>query len=88
MEELINQESEKLLREQGALLERLGLREKQKEKAQGFLSLNEEAMTNMDKTIAAITEMRTEDDRAKMELETAMNRLQDLASRAKDYNDI
>lgn len=79
-------QNDKLIREQQTLIERLDLRNNQLEKAQGFLSLNEEAMTNMDKTIAAITEMRTEDDRAEMELESAMNRLQDLATRAKDYN--
>jgi hypothetical protein len=78
--------SDKQQRELATLNERLNLRQSQLEKVEHFFSQNEEAMTQIDQTIAAIAEMRTESERASMDLESAMNRLSDLAKRAKQYS--
>jgi len=69
-----------------SLQERLDLHSKQAAKVQKLLAQNEEAMTKMDLTIAAIADMRTEDGRASMDMETAMHELQRLAGKAKDYS--
>jgi hypothetical protein len=73
-------------KELDALGERLALFKKQHEKVQTLLAQNEEAMTKIDITIAAIADMRTGDETASMDIETAMNELQRLAGRAKDYS--
>lgn len=78
--------SEKQQREIATLNERLKLRHSQLEKIENYLAQNEEAMTEIDRTIAAIAEMRTESGRATMDIESAMNRLSELAKRAKDYS--
>jgi len=78
--------TEKQMREFDTLKERLSLRDTQLEKIEHYFSQNEEAMTQIDQTIAAIAEMRTESERASMDLESAMNRLSDLAKRAKQYS--
>ncbi|MDH5178687.1 MAG: hypothetical protein OEZ39_08875 [Gammaproteobacteria bacterium] len=72
--------------EREALLQRLALKQAQENKVQQYLAQNEKAMTQLDMTIAAISDMRTEDDRAELDIETAMNRLQDLAKRARHYS--
>ncbi len=81
-----SQMSDKQQRELDTLNERLNLRQGQLDKIEHFFSQNEEAMTQIDQTIAAIAEMRTESERASMDLESAMNRLNDLAERAKQYS--
>lgn len=68
------------------LQERLALHAQQADKVQKMLSQNEEAMTKMDLTIAAIADLRTEGGRASLDMETAMNELQRLANKAKDYS--
>ena len=79
-------DNEHTLKEAQALKARLELLQKQREKVDFYLSQNEEAMTRMDEAIVAITELKTEDTRADMDLELAMTHLQEIASRAKDYN--
>jgi hypothetical protein len=84
--QLQNTPSELNAKETSTLQERLALHSKQADKVQTLLSQNEEAMTKMDMTIAAIADMRTEDGRASIDIETAMNELQRLADKAKDYS--
>jgi len=85
--ELVNPDaSEHTLKEVDALNSRLELLKKQREKINIYLSQNEEAMTKMDEAIVAITDLKTEDMRADMDLELAMSHLQDIAKRSKDYN--
>jgi len=71
-----------------ALQERMELLRTQKEKIQVGLSKNEQAMTKIDKVMAAIAEMNTggTDKQANMDIEDAMKELSVLAERAKDYN--
>ena len=87
LEELKNRDlsTAEIKSEMNTLNERLMLFDKQHKKVQTLLSQNEEAMTKIDVTIAAITDMRTEDDTATIDIETAMNELQRLANRAQDY---
>ncbi len=87
LDELANpNDSEHTLKEVDALQARLELLNKQREKIDFYLSQNEEAMTRMDEAIVAITDLKTEDMRADMDLEMAMSHLQDIAKRSKDYN--
>ncbi len=69
-----------------SLTQRQILYDKQYKNVTVLLAQNEEAMTKLDVTIAAINDMRTEDGSATMDIETAMNELQRLANRAKDYS--
>lgn len=69
-----------------SLQERLALHARQADKVQKLFAQNEEAMTKMDLTVAAIADMRTEGGRASLDMETAMNELQRLAGKAKDYS--
>jgi septal ring factor EnvC (AmiA/AmiB activator) len=73
-------------KEIASLQERIALHQKQTEKVTTLLAQNEEAMTKIDVTIAAIADMRTEDGQATLDIETAMNELQRLASKAKEYS--
>ncbi len=69
-----------------ALSERLQLRQTQLEKTETLLMQNEAAMTQMDRIMAAIAEMDTTRGRATMDMESAMQELQRLASRAQEYS--
>lgn len=87
-ERLINlskSHSEESTRERLALEERLNLKKMQQEKVSKLFSQNEEALTKMDVTIAAIAEMRTDNRQASMDMESAMSELGRLAKRAKHY---
>ena len=79
-------DSEHTLKEVDALNSRLDLLQKQQDKIDFYLSQNEEAMTKMDEAIVAITDLRTEDMRADVDLELAMSHLQEIANRSQDYN--
>jgi hypothetical protein len=68
-----------------ALSERLALRQTQLDKTETLLMQNEAAMTQMDRIMAAIAELDTSQGRASMDMESAMQELQRLASRAADY---
>jgi hypothetical protein len=81
-----NPSSQNNAKEIDTLQERLDLHSQQADKVQKLFSQNEEAMTKMDLTIAAIADMRTEGGRASMDMETAMAELQRLAGKAKDYS--
>ncbi|MFH1153222.1 MAG: hypothetical protein V1793_05355 [Pseudomonadota bacterium] len=69
-----------------SLTKRLQLWQEQIRKVNELLSDNEDAMTRMEETTAAIAELKTGETFAATDLETAMGQLQELAQRAKIYN--
>ncbi|MBN1905630.1 MAG: hypothetical protein JW927_11080 [Deltaproteobacteria bacterium] len=73
-------------KELDALNKRLELRDEQFQKVETYLSNNEEAMTRMEETTAAIAMMRTEGNLAATDFETAIKQLHELAQRAQIYN--
>ncbi|MCI5122074.1 MAG: hypothetical protein D3908_12955 [Candidatus Electrothrix sp. AUS4] len=68
-------------REYTTLKERLALMEQQLKQVNSLLTDNEESITIMNQTIATVAQMRTGGDLASMDLETAMENLQELAKR-------
>lgn len=68
-------------REYATLKKRLALMEQQLKQVNSLLTDNEESMTIMSQTIATVAQMRTGGDLASMDLETAMENLQEIASR-------
>lgn len=72
-------------REYEALNKRLALHNSQQQKVRDLFTQNEEAMTQLDMTIASIAAMRTDQQQATMDMESAMAELARLASRSKDY---
>ena len=73
-------------KELDALNKRLELRQEQLGKVNDLLSNNEEAMTKMEETTAAIAAMKTDGSLASTDFETAITELQELAQRAQIYN--
>ena len=73
-------------RELDTLKARMKLFNQQKEKVHQLKTRNEEAMTQIDVTIVAIADMRTEDISASLDMESAMDELAKLAQRAKEYS--
>ena len=73
-------------KELAALNKRLELRQKQLAQVNDLLSSNEEAMTKMEETTAAIAAMKTDGGFASTDFETAITELQELAERAQIYN--
>jgi len=65
---------------------REGIFDKQKRLIEALLAKNEEAMTEIDKTTAAISGMMTKRGNAQLDLETAMQELSSLADRAQEYS--
>lgn len=65
---------------------RLGLEQEQQGRVQGWLAQNEQAMTQMDLTMAAIASMETIRGHAGTDMETAMRALGELARRTSEYN--
>ncbi len=72
-------------REFEALQKRLDLRESQLQQVNTLLTENEESMTIMDETIAAIAELQTGKGLAATDLQTAMDRLREVAGRTHLY---
>lgn len=68
------------------LTERENLRASHIQKVEELLTKNEEAMTKMDKTAAALVEVKTIDDRSKLETDLAVQALEELAKRASNYS--
>jgi hypothetical protein len=73
-------------REYEALRKRLELRENQLQQVNILLTENEESMTVMDETIAAIADIRTGKGLADSDLQSAMTHLQEIAGRTKLFN--
>lgn len=69
-----------------SLNERISLRQEQLNKINELLTRNEEAVTDLDKTIVAISTMKIVKGRATMDMEEARLRLEEMASRAHEYN--
>ena len=73
-------------REFDALQKRLELRDNQLQQVNILLTENEESMTVMDQTIAAIAAIQTGKGLADSDLQSAMNHLQEIAKRANLFN--
>lgn len=72
--------------EKESLSQRRALRENQHEKVAKLIAQNEQALTQLDLTAAALAEMKTRSGQASMDMETAMAELQDLIEKAPKYN--
>lgn len=72
-------------REFEALQKRLELRGDQLQQVNGLLTENEESMTVMDETVAAIAELQTGNGFGKHDLQTAMDHLREIAGRTKYF---
>lgn len=72
-------------REFKALEKRLGLRRNQLEQVNTLLTENEESMTTMDTTIAAIADLETGKGFGENDVKTAMKYLQEVADRTRFY---
>ncbi len=70
-------------REWLALKQQLLLRETQLQQVNVLITENEESMTAMDQTIAAIAEVQTGKGLAEVDVQSAINRLQEIAGRTK-----
>ncbi|WP_339137766.1 MAG: hypothetical protein WGN25_06515 [Candidatus Electrothrix sp. GW3-4] len=68
-------------REYTTLKKRLALMKQQLKQVNSLLTDNEESITIMNQSIATVAQMRTGGDLASMDLETAMENLQELAKR-------
>jgi len=84
--ERVGKPSETQRRELETLQDRLVLRQNQLDKVHRWQAQNEQAMTQMDQTMAAIAAMTTVHGHAATDLETAMRELQTLAARASEYS--
>jgi hypothetical protein len=73
-------------REIETLRKRQEIRKQQLEKINELLTLNEEAMTQIDFSLAAISQAKTKLGRASMDMETAREELQELVRRTKKYS--
>lgn len=73
-------------KEKETLLKRLTLRDSQLEKVNALLTHNEEAMTTLEETTAAIATMDTDGKFAGTDFESAIGQLQEIAERASIYN--
>lgn len=73
-------------REYEALRKRLELRENQLQQVNTLLTENEESMTVMDETIAAIADIQTGKGLADSDLQSAMTHLKEIAGRTKLFN--
>ncbi len=73
-------------RELEALEKRMQLRKKQLDQINGLLTENEESMTVLDETIAAVAEVTTGKNLAEVDLHTAMAHLKEIAGRTKMFD--
>lgn len=71
--------------EHNAILERGKLFEAQLAKADSLLAKNEIALTELDKTTAALAELKTLKGQARLGLESAISEMEGLAKRVRDY---
>jgi hypothetical protein len=73
-------------KEMETLKRRLKLREEQLDRVNDLLTRNEEAMTQMEETTAAIATMQTDGKFSVTDFETAIRQLHEVAERAQAYN--
>lgn len=69
-----------------ALDERKKLRQDQLQKIDDLLTHNEEALTDLDQTTTSLAAVQTVQGRAKVDLESAMKELEELAQRSQKYS--
>ncbi len=81
----LNKVTEADEREFEALQKRLDLRTNQTKQVNSLLTENEESMTIMDETIAAIADLQTSKGLGENDLQTAMDHLKEIAGRTKLY---
>lgn len=74
------------VKEREALLKRLQLRQEQLDKVNLLLTSNEEAMTSLEETTAAIAAMDTDGRGTAAEYDSAIEQLQEIAGKAHLYN--
>ncbi len=72
--------------EQDSLNQRKDLYDKQLERVAALVAQNEQAMTKLDFTAAAIADIKTQSGQASMDMESAMEELQTLIEKAPKYN--
>lgn len=80
-----NDDSE-VTKEMAALEERLAVRQQQIDKVKRLLLENEQAMTQIDKTTAAIADMDTVRGEAEVDMENSMSALVEITERAQHYS--
>ncbi len=73
------------IKEMKTLKERHELRQKKMSEINEHLTSNEEAMTQLDKAAAVISELKTKTGRAKMDMDTAREELEELLKRSNKY---
>lgn len=73
-------------REIAALSQRLDLQQQQRERIDGWLAENEDAMTHIDQVMAALAALDTRSGHASVSLDSAMAELRTLAERAQQYS--
>lgn len=78
--------SEAAKQKTGELKARLTLRESQLLRASALLLENEQALTQLDHVTTKIAEIKTQQGRAQLDLEHAMNELQHLIVRSENYS--
>src|SRR3989344_3166077 len=71
--------------ERKTLEERRNLRTGTLKKVHSLLKFNEEAMTQIDKTIASLADVKTKQGEAVVDMETSLKDLEELAKRASSY---
>jgi hypothetical protein len=79
-------QSDAKARERAGLEQQLALRKEQLKKIEDCLAENEQALAQLDLALAAIAEMKTGSSQADVNMETAMNDLQQIAKRARAYS--
>ena len=72
--------------ELASLGQQLDVRQGQLKKIEGCLAQNEQALAQLDLALAAIAEMKTGSAQSGVDMETAMNDLQQIAKRASAYS--
>jgi len=84
--ELQNSSDEASRKKAAELQARLALRESQMLRASALLLENEQALTQLDHVTTKIAEIKTQQNRAQVDLEDAMAELQHLITRAETYS--
>ncbi|MBF0259326.1 MAG: hypothetical protein HQK62_10890 [Desulfamplus sp.] len=77
--------TEEDIKQKNALLERLELKQQQFARISRLLCSNEEAMTEMEKISAALSEWESQEDFTDTDFESAISRLHELAEQAHQY---
>lgn len=74
------------VQEVAGLNQQLQLRQRHLDKVDSLLAINEQALAELDASMAALAEIRTQEGSAAEDMETAMRALQEVAARAHEYS--